>query len=200
MKIEKRVEKVNRIRKKGYAPGEIYGKDLQSTPIQAEARELLQYYKTYRQNKIFKVKLGRKSYDVYFKEVQNIITKLDDIIHFSLLKVSAGDTIVAEVPIKLVGKHVIESQGMIAQQIMHALELEYPASATVDFLEADVSNLKLGEALYVKDINLPENATTKIDGEEMVANIIYPKVREAKESEAEQSAATSTQENEEKEE
>src|SRR5690554_2667014 len=121
MKIEKRIEKVNKIRKNGFAPGVLFGKDIDSTPIQADTKELLQTYKTYGRSKTFKVKLDRKNHDVYFKDVQIVISRPNDIVHFSLLKVSAKDKITAEIPIVLLGKHEVEKEGLLAQQIMHSL-------------------------------------------------------------------------------
>lgn len=183
MKVTRRVEKVNKIRKDGLAPGVIVGKDIESTPIQVDAREILQAYKTYGQSRTFKIKLDKEVHNVYFKEVQILILRPNDIIHFSLQKVSATDTIAAAIPIVLQGRHEVENQGLVVQHIMQSLEVEYLATVVIESIEVDVSHLKVGDAILVKDIKLPKNVTTKIDGEEMIANAIYPRIHEEVEEE-----------------
>lgn len=198
MKIEKRIEKVNKIRRDGLVPGVIYGKDIESTPIQVEAKELFQIYKAYGRNKTFKVKLEKKNHDVYFKDIQMVISRPNDIVHFSLLKVSAKDKITAEIPIVLLGKHEVEKDGLLVQQIMQSLEVEYPANASVDRIDVDISQLKLGDAVYVKDVVLPEKASTKVNEEEMIANVIYPKIKEEIEEQTEGDIVQETEGTEEK--
>ena len=60
MKIEKRVEKLNKIRKEGFVPGVIYGKQIESTPIQASYKEVVDAYNQYANTKTFKEKKNSK--------------------------------------------------------------------------------------------------------------------------------------------
>lgn len=186
MKVEKRVEKLNKVRNQGFIPGVIYGKELESTSIQVDKKSLMEAFKSYGKSKIFKVKLGRKVHDVYIKDIDFRASKIDDIIHFGLLKVSASDTITAEIPITITGKDEIVKQGLIVQQMLSLLPVTYPVTESMDVIELNISHLNVGDALYVKDITLPENFSTAIDGEEMVANITYPRI---KETEGEQDTA-----------
>lgn len=59
---------------------------------------------------------------------------------------------------------------------MHSLAMDYPANASIDKIELDVSTLKVGEGLFVKDIVLLKKCTTAIDEEEIVVNVTYAKV------------------------
>lgn len=185
MKLERRLEKINKVRNQGLIPGVIYGKEIESTPVQVDNAALMLAFKTYGRNKTFKVSLDKKNHKAYFKEVQINLSNPNDIVHFSLLKVTASDTITADIPIVINGKFEIETQNLIVQQIMYNLQVDYPASESMDKIELDVSKLKLGEGIFVKDIALPKKFSTNIDGEELVVNITYPKV---KEEEAEEGA------------
>ncbi len=183
MKVARRVDKANKIRSEGLTPGVIIGKDIESTSIQVESRKILQAYRTYGQSRAFKIELDGEIHNVYFKEVQILILRPNDIIHFSLQKVSATDTISAAIPILLLGRHEVENKGLLVQHIMQSIEVDYPAMVVIDNIEVDVSTLEAGDAIYVKDIKLPEDITTKIDGEEMIANAVYPRLAEEDEEE-----------------
>src|SRR5690554_3134369 len=183
MKLERRMEKVNKVRRQGLVPGVLFGKDIDSIPVQAENADFMQTYKKYGRTKTFKVKFANKTHQVYFKDIQLNMANPKEVLHFGLLKVTAKDTITAEIPIQLLGQHEIEKQSLIVQQILYSLEVEYPATLSLDRIELDVSHLQLGEGVYVKDIKLPEKFKTNQDGEEMVANVTYPKVQKVEELE-----------------
>lgn len=196
MKLEQRLEKINKVRNQGLIPGVIYGKEIESTPVQVDNSTLMTAYKTYGSNKTFTVTLDNKTHRAYFKEMQINLSRPNDVVHFSLLKVTASDTITADIPIIVEGKHEIENQNLIVQQIMYSLQVEYPASESMDKIELDVSTLKLGEGIFVKDVVLPDKFTTAIDGEELIVNVTYPKIQEEEEvaEEGEDSADAETEE------
>lgn len=180
MKIEKRVEKINKIRSQGFVPGVLYGKTINSTSIQAEYKELFETYKAYGKSKTFKIKLDNKNHLVYLKDIELDTFKPNNIIHFSLLKVSASDTMTAEIAVHAVGKDHIEKQGLILQ-IMPTLTVEFPADAGINNIDVDVTKLAVGDAICAKDIVLPEAFKLHLEPETIVANVSYSKVAEAEE-------------------
>lgn len=178
MKIEARSEKINALRKKDIVPGVLFGKTIDSTSVQAPASEVEQAYKTYGSSQVFKIKLGTKMHQVYFKDLQRDILKPSKIVHFGLLKISANDTMTAMLPVVLLNKNEVERQGLVVQQVIKELEVEYPVSEGAPTLELDIAHLNYGDAVHVKDLNLPENLKISVSVDEMIANIIYPKVKE----------------------
>lgn len=178
MKIEKRVEKINKIRNAGFVPGVLYGKKIDSTSIQTEYKELFETYKTYGKSKTFKVKLDNKTHDVYLKDIQLDTFKPTNVIHFSLLKVTASDTMHAEIPVHPVGKNEVERKGLVLQVVIPTLEVEFPVGAGVNSIDVDVSHLDAGHAVHVKDLILPEGFKLHLDPEAVVVNAAYPRVME----------------------
>ena len=51
MKLERRMEKVNKVRRQGLVPGVLFGKDIDSIPVQAENADFMQTYKKYGRTK-----------------------------------------------------------------------------------------------------------------------------------------------------
>jgi large subunit ribosomal protein L25 len=178
MKIEKRVEKINKIRNEGFVPGVLFGKTIDSTSIQAEYKELFETYKTYGKSKTFKVKLDNKTHQVYIKDIQLDTFKPNNIIHFSLLKIMATDSMHAEIPVHAVGKNEVERKGLILQVVIPTLEVEFPVGAGVNVIDVDVSALDADHAIHIKDLVLPEGFKLHLDPEAVVINAAYPKVVE----------------------
>ena len=178
MKIEKRIEKINKIRNQGFVPGVLFGKTIDSTSIQAEYKELFETYKTYGKSKTFKVKLDNKTHQVYIKDIQLDTFKPSNIIHFSLLKITATDTMHAEIPVHPVGRSEVERKGLVLQVVIPTLEVEYPVGAGVNAIDVDVTKLDADHAIHVKDLILPEGFKLHLDPEAVVINAAYPKVAE----------------------
>ena len=178
MKIEKRVDKINKIRKNGFVPGVLYGKKIDSTSIQAEYKELFETYKTYGKSKTFKVKLDNKTHQVYLKDIQLDTFKPTDVIHFSLLKITATDTMHADIPVHPVGKNEVERKGLVLQVVIPTLAVEFPVGAGVNSIDIDVSALDADHAIHVKDLILPEGFKLHLDPEAVVINASYPRVVE----------------------
>ena len=180
MVIEKRIEKLNKVRKEGYIAGVLFGKEFgnSSVAIKTKPQEFNDAFAKFGMLKTFNVKLDGKNHEVYFKEITKDILKPAQVVHFSLLKVSKGDKVSASMPIKLIGEQDIEKQGMIVIQSLHEIEVEYPVGSDVTHLEAHVGSMQVGDSVHVADIKLPEGFKLFLHADDVVATIAYPKVHE----------------------
>ena len=90
-------------------------------------------------------------------------------------------------PVNVIGKEEIERQHLLVQIIMPKLEVEYPATMEVSTIDVDVTNLEVGEAIYVKDLKLPKGLELHhVEEDSIVVNIAYPKVHEEVEEKQEE--------------
>lgn len=180
MVIEKRIEKLNKVRHSGYVAGVLFGKEFgnNSISIQSKPEEFSTAYSKYGKTKTFKVKLDGQTHEVYFKDIVRDVLRPNLVVHFSLLKVSKGDKVSASLPIKLIGEEYIEKQGMIVIQSLHEIEVEYPVGSDVNHLEYNVGSLQLGDSVHVANIVLPEGFKVFLHADDVVATIAYPKVHE----------------------
>jgi len=78
----------------------------------------------------------------------------DEIIHVDFHGLKAGEKINVEVAIHLVGTPLGVREGGIIQHSLHKIEIECLPTEIPDKIDVDVSNLKIGDALHVKDLNL----------------------------------------------
>jgi hypothetical protein len=87
-----------------------------------------------------------------------------------------------EIPLVILGREAFEAKKLLVQQILNAVECEYPVGQGVQSLDVDISALNEGDALYVKDLSLPKGFKAITSLEAMIVNISVPSFKEETES------------------
>ena len=168
--LGKRDVKLNR--KDGKIPGVYYSADSKdSIPLFIEETEFTQVLKSGAH--LYQIKVGSKLRNVIFKEVQyHPVT--DEILHVDLFGVSLKDKIDIKVPLHLTGSAmgVTEDGGHLTQSMMD-IEIRCLPTEIPDFIELDVSELRLNESVYVSSISAPENVEITSLEELVVASISH---------------------------
>ncbi len=198
MKLEIRHERGSNVRKEGFVPGVIYGKELEPTAVKLDAKSFLKTLKQYGKNMVFDVEVEGKKHQVYVKNYQINPIKHSEFYSFDLQKVSASDMMTTEISLVILGREAFEAKKLLVQQILNAVECEYPVGQGVQSIEVDISALKEGDALYVKDLSLPKGFKAITSLEAMIVNISVPSFKE--EVEASETIESEDSEDQEKEE
>ena len=183
MKLEKRTEKLKTVRESQMVPGIVYGKDIEPTPVQTPYVDFVQTYSQYGKSMTFKADLAGETHMLYFKEIQVDPIRQNNIMHFDLQKVSASETISAEIPLVLHGKETVEQKGLVVEQINNTVETEFPAGSGIHQFELDVSALEGNETMTVADLDLPEGFKVLEDDEKILVAVNYPQEEEEPEEE-----------------
>ena len=66
--------------------------------------------------------------------------------------------------------------GGILEIAMHSIEVECLPKDLPEVIRIDVSALNVGDAIHIKDIQLPEGVTARADGDLTVVRVAAPKV------------------------
>jgi large subunit ribosomal protein L25 len=178
MKLEKRTEKLKTVRDNQLVPGVVYGHGIDPTPVQTPYTDFVDAYREYGKSMTFKTKLGGKTHMVYFKDVQIDPIRQNNVLHFDLQKVSASETISADIPVELIGKEVVEKKGLVVEQIEQVVETEFPAGSGISNFELDVTNLEGNDTLTVADLDLPEGFKALEEDERIIVAVNYPQEEE----------------------
>ncbi len=178
MKLQQRNEPLNTLRSNNKVPGIMYGRNIEATSVAVDYKEFMQHLHDYGKSMTFNVKLDGKTHQVYIKDVQVDPLNQRNVLHFDLIRVTATSTITADIPVYLDHKEKVESRGMIVQQLINAVETEYGVGKGIQAFHIDVSNLEQGDALYVKDIEVPEGMKILEGDEKMVVNVVMPTIEE----------------------
>jgi len=182
VKIRDKIKKADFYRKQGYIPGVIYGPEIESQPVIIDKKTFEKNLTHVHQRFIFV--FNNKKLIGILQEIQKHPITLEPI-HFDIYVPSLSQEITTTIPIVFKGEENIEKVGYILNKSLIELEVEGKMIDLPEFIEIDVSNLKLGESIYVMDIKLPESVKILISPETPIATVILPEGAEETTTEGE---------------
>jgi len=161
LQAEKRNEslKVKQLRKKGYVPGVLYGKNLEeSLNIQFPQRDINQFLRTNTTGSMVDLMVGDKKYRSLLREV-TFTPVVNNPEHLSFQTLITGEKVTSTAQIVLVNKE------KISDTILQSLfELNYRAysSDLFDKIEIDMEGKKTGDVIRVSDLEIASNEDIEI--------------------------------------
>ncbi|HDI11576.1 MAG TPA: 50S ribosomal protein L25 [Candidatus Acetothermia bacterium] len=191
MKIVARIrspkEKPRALRRQGLVPGVVYGPHIQSTPIAVEYKTLERLVAQITRSTRLELEYDGEKHFVFIKELQrDPIT--DRFLHVDFYAPEPGQIMSLDIPIRLVGTPEGVKAGGLLEHIHEEIPVEGPLEAIPPYLEVDISQLGLDEALLVKDLSLPEGLRVLLPEDEAIVTILPPKVVVTEEEAAEEVA------------
>jgi large subunit ribosomal protein L25 len=110
---------------------------------------------------------------VVVKEIQRDPVR-DYILHVDFNEISLTEALKVNVPLVARGEPVgVKVDGGILEHVIRELQIECLPTAIPEKIEADVANLKIGDAIHVKDIVVPEGIKV-LNDKELIAMIVKP--------------------------
>lgn len=168
---------LNELRRKGKIPGVIYGKNIDTKPVAVDSKELNRLFRGHGEGVLIDLVLGEEKYPVIIKEIQRDHLK-GVINHVDFYRVSMTDKIEVDLPIILKGEPEGVKAGGVLQHQLHELTIEALPVDIPEYIEVDISHLKIGDVLMVKDIKLSDKITVLDDPEEVVVTVLAPSIEE----------------------
>lgn len=187
-------KKVKQLRNQGLVPAIIYGSAIEPIPIQVEIRQLSGVLRQAGANRLvnLKIKGDRKSHITLIRDIQrDVITR--NLLHVDFQEVVLTETITSAVPVIIEGTPPpVERGEAIIRQTLDEIEVEALPTDLIPSITIDISGLtELDDAVFVRDLDLPERITVLTDPDEMIVRISVPEmegeeiVEEAEEGEVE---------------
>ncbi len=102
-----------------------------------------------------------------------------DVLHVDFRRVSKDERVVVSVPLHLRGIAPGVGGGGVLDQPLHVIDVECLVTAVPDEIRVPVGELQVGQALYVKDLRLPEGVKAMADPEAIVVQVTAPQVEAA---------------------
>lgn len=183
LEVESREElkkgKVKDLRGRGFVPAVIYaaGKDPQA--VKVSRRELLTLIHQHRlENAVINTRLKddkkQKARPCLIKEVQYDPIK-GDVIHVDFNEISLTKAIKVNIPVVAKGEPAgVKQDGGSLEHILWEIEIECLPTDIPKDVEVDVSQLKIGDAIHIKDITFPSNIKVLNEPEAVVLTITAP--------------------------
>jgi len=170
--------KVNRLRKEGLIPANIFGKNIKSEAISLNAKEFEEVFEKAGETQIIDLD-GRP---VLVSNIQKDPVS-EAYLHIDFRQVDLKEKIEAKVPIEIEGESPAEKQnlGAVVQQL-NELEVEALPTDLPEKITVDVSSLtEVDQAIYVKDLKVDSKVTVLTDGESIVLKVEPPQKEEVPE-------------------
>jgi len=172
-----------RLRKTGLTPGIIYGKNLkQSIPLAFNMKQFKNILSASEKglNQVIKFKSDNPELNDKLAMVKDYaidpVSRMVE--HVDFWEVSLETRTRVKVHVELVGKPVGVTMGGILDHITREIEIECLPTDIPDKITVDVTELKIGHSIHVKDIKLKEGIRILTDPETTIASISAVKEEE----------------------
>ncbi|MEO1786443.1 MAG: 50S ribosomal protein L25/general stress protein Ctc, partial [Pseudomonadota bacterium] len=162
-------------RRDGFVPGVLYGGDEAPVPIKLRLNEVIKAINTgqFLSSTATLIHKGDKQMVIPQDIQMHPVT--DQPVHVDLYRVSAKQLIKVEVNVHFANEEKSPGlkKGGALNVVRHTVELEVPAGAIPEFIEADLGSLEIGDNVKISDVKLPSNATPTItDRDFTIATIV----------------------------
>lgn len=179
LKVEKRAPgKQNsiKIRREGRIPGIFYARDIEPVPIVTDYKPLKPIVHT-KETKIIRLRIeGEPNEHICILKDVQIDPIKDTISHFDLLGITMGTKLTIEVPIILKGQAIGVKEGGTLQQTLSKVKVKCTPDNIPTHFEIDISNLKIGKAIHISDIQT-EGIEFELTPETVIVACLTPRIK-----------------------
>ncbi len=157
LEIKKRETKdkinLNQLRRSGQIPGIIYGKNMDSLPVQVSEKEIKKIIT--KQVHIFEVVLSKsETLLVNLENIQKHIIS-GKILHVSFQQVIKGQKTVVTLPLSFFGEAAGSLEGGVVTHQINEMNVEALPKDIPNQIEIDLSSLQINGSFSLKDVSLP---------------------------------------------
>ena len=173
-------KKVSTLRRQGILPAVVYGAEVESQPIQMNAREFDVLRRTVSRNTLVDLKIGsRKATPALLQGIHEHPVRRNPM-HVDFQVVSLTEEITIDVPVNYVGDSTASDKlGGTLLHLRETVSVRALPTALPSGVDLDISPLDSFDAvLHVSDLVAPEGTTVLTDPEEALARVQPPRVEE----------------------
>jgi large subunit ribosomal protein L25 len=170
---------VRKLKASGSVPAVMYGSKDKPEALQVSKRDinaLLSHAAG--ENILVELEIAGKSRLALVQEVQHAPVG-GAVLHIDFHAVSQDEVIHADVPLEPIGTaNGVKNMGGLLEQSLRSLAIECLPRDLPDVIRVDVSELNIGDAIHVRDIQLPSGVSTRIESELTAFSVLAPTVEE----------------------
>ncbi|HYG99660.1 MAG TPA: 50S ribosomal protein L25 [Terriglobales bacterium] len=165
-----------RVRKAGMVPATVYGAGKAPVSVSLDPKQIAQIlHSKSGHNTIFELQMDGDNAMAMIVDWQNEPIK-GALLHVDVKRIAMDKKLTVNVPIVLVGEAFgVKTEGGILEQVLREIEIECLPSDIPDTIEVNVSELRSGQNLRVKDLPHSGNIDFLTEEDEVVAHIVHVK-------------------------
>lgn len=176
-----------RMRRSGVIPGVIYKAGSEAREISLPQHEFEQMLRHHAGDQLMvNIAVDGKDGSVLLKDVQyDALT--GNVTHVDFMEVSMTKRLKVQISIELVGEaEGVKTQGGVLDHSLYSVEVSCLPGDILEKIEVDVSDLKIGDVMTVKDIEIDTSKYEILEDEEAtVASVLAPRVAVAEDEDEE---------------
>jgi len=161
---EKGSRNSRRLRTAGSIPGVVYGPGVSPLPIAVDAKDFRTAVSGEQGlNSLIELDADGQKFLVMARELQRHPVR-GTVAHIDFQVVDPNSTVIAEVPLHVIGDAVeVRHADWEVDQQMFSLEISTRPDRIPTHIDIDISDLKVGGAIRVSDVILPEGVAPAVD-------------------------------------
>jgi large subunit ribosomal protein L25 len=170
---------VRKLKAAGSVPAVIYGAKDKPETLQVSKREInAMLSHAAGENILVELEIAGKSRLALVQEVQHAPLG-GAILHIDFHAVSMDEVIEADVPLEPIGiANGVKNMGGLLEQNLRSIAIECLPRDLPDLITVDVSALNIGDAIHVREIQLPAGVTTRVQPDLTAFSVLAPTVEE----------------------
>ncbi len=183
--------RVSQLRKSGYLPAILYGKNQESIPLQIPVKDFKKAFELAGESTLIFINVDGQAYPTIIHDIAKDAIS-DDILHADFYKVRLDEKIKAKVAVVFQGESpAVKDLGGIFVRNINEIEIEALPQDLPHEIVVDMALLKnIGDQILVKDLKLNSKLKAIAEAEEIVATIQEPMSEAELEKALEASTAT----------
>jgi large subunit ribosomal protein L25 len=177
-----------RIRRDGRVPANVYGGNEDNIAVTVDPKEII---------RVLRSEAGRNtivSLEVPGTETRSVILRdwqvdpvRETILHADFQRIAMDQLLTLTVPIAIHGEaYGVKTEGGLLDVVLRELEVECLPADIPERIDCDVTNLKMNDALRVRDLPPLERVEILADADRVIVHVVSVKEEEAAPAEAEE--------------
>lgn len=168
-----------KVRARDSIPGVIYGKGYENINVEVNPKEMLSAISGKSGvNTLIDLNVPQKGVvTVLLKDYQaDVLSR--NLTHLDFVKVDLTQKINVQIPIHFVGKAEGVKEGGILEAIRREIEIRCLPTAIPEFIEVDVTHLKVGQSLHLNDVKFPDGIDMSHEENFTLVSVAAPRAEE----------------------
>lgn len=171
--------KVHGLREKGFVPAVVYADGKSALSLKLSHRQLVQLIHHHRIEGVIinlniKDDKKQKSRPCLIKEIQHDPVH-GEIVHVDFNQISLTKAIKVNIPVAVKGEAIgVKQEGGSLEHVLWDIEIECLPTSIPKDIEIDITRLKMGESIHIKDVIAPQGVKILNDPGAIVLSVIAP--------------------------
>ncbi len=169
-----------RLRVAGKIPAVLYGHKSQNMAIEVDPKDIFKIlHSDSGENTIFQLEVpGKEKINVLIKEYQ-LEPVSHRLLHADFYEVAMDKVLEVDVPLEVLGEaYGVKTEGGLLDIVHRELRVECLPADIPENIEIDVTELKIGDHIRVKDLKISEKIKILDDPETVVVAVEHPRAEE----------------------